>query len=180
MKQHPITEAEKVVVALIVLCGNEIVGRTRFQKQVYLLDRCGADFGFRYVYHHYGPYSFDLADGWVDARAENRITIEERLGRYSIRYSIFRTDASVEPPSAIGKLPAEAARMLLGKMQEVSDIVLELAATIAFFRAEGYDRPAAVEETRQRKSVKSDNGRLEKAQHFLKEIGLDGEGAVSA
>ena len=49
MKQHPVTEGEKVVVALIALCGNEIVGRTRFQKQAYLLDRCGADFGFRFM-----------------------------------------------------------------------------------------------------------------------------------
>ncbi len=179
MKQHPITEAEKVVIALIALCGDEIVGRTRFQKQAYLLDRCGADFGFRYVYHHYGPYSFDLADGWVDARAEKRITIEERLGRYGIRYSVFRTVGPVELPSAIGKLSAETARALLDKMKEVSDIVLELAATVAFFRAEGYDERAAVEETHQRKSVKSDNGRLEKAQHFLKEIGL-GEGAAFA
>ena len=174
MSQHPITAEEKVVVALISLCGNEIVGRTRFQKQAYLLDRCGADFGFRFDYHHYGPYSFALADGWVDARAEQRITIEERLGRYSIRYSIFRTPESTEPPSNIGKLPAETARKLLDKMQEVSDIVLELAATIAFFRADGYDEREAADETRERKSIKAENGRLEKAQRFLKDIGLPG------
>ena len=179
MKQHPITEEEKVVVALISLCGNEIVGRTRFQKQAYLLDRCGADFGFRFVYHHYGPYSFDLADGWIDASAEGRITINEYPGRYGILYSIFRTDESVEPPSKIGKLSAEIARKQLEKMKGVSDIVLELAATIAFFRAEGYDEQRAVEETRLRKSIKAGNGRLEKAQLFLKELGL-GQEVVTA
>ena len=179
MKQHPVTEGEKVVVALIALCGNEIVGRTRFQKQAYLLDRCGADFGFRFMYHHYGPYSFDLVDGWIDASAEGRITIDEYPGRYGILYSIFRIDESVEPPGKIGKLSAEIARKSLDKMKEVSDIVLELAATIAFFRAEGYDKQKAVEETRVRKSVKAGNGRLEKAQHLLKELGL-GEGVATA
>ncbi len=179
MNQHPITEEEKVVVALIALCGNEIVGRTRFQKQAYLLDRRGADFGFRFVYHHYGPYSFDLADGWVNAEAAARIKINEYPGRYDILYSIFSIPESTEPPSSIGKLPAETARKLLDKMQEVSDIVLELAATIAFFRADGYDEREAADETRERKSIKAENGRLEKAQRFLQEIGLPG-GVASA
>ena len=179
MRQHPMIKAEEVVVALIALCDREIVGRTRFQKQAYLLDRCGADFRFRFVYHHYGPYSFDLADGWIDASAEGRITINEYPGRYGILYSIFRTDKSVDPPIKIGKLSAETARKLLEDMKRVSDIVLELAATIAFFRAEGYDEQKAVEETRLRKSIKADNGRLEKAQLFLTEIGLDGGAAIA-
>ena len=36
---------EKIVVGLIALNGGTLVGRTRLQKQAYLLDKCGASFG---------------------------------------------------------------------------------------------------------------------------------------
>ncbi len=59
--------AEDIVVNLITMHGGELVGRTRLQKGAYLLHCCGANFGLPFVYHHYGQYSFNLADGWVDA-----------------------------------------------------------------------------------------------------------------
>ena len=62
--------SEDIVVSLISMHGDELVGRTRLQKQAYLLHRCGANFDVSFVYHHYGPYSFDLVDGVTDARAE--------------------------------------------------------------------------------------------------------------
>jgi len=37
------------------------VGRTHVQKWVYFLKRLGYDLGYRFVMHHYGPYSFELA-----------------------------------------------------------------------------------------------------------------------
>ena len=69
--------ATELAVNLIALHGGQVVGRTRLQKRTYLLHRCGGDFGLNFVYHHYGPYSFDLADGLTDARAEGLIEIKE-------------------------------------------------------------------------------------------------------
>ena len=81
--------ATDLVVKLIALHGGTVVGRTRLQKRTYLLHRCGGNFGLNFVYHHYGPYSFDLADGLTDARAEDLIEIKELPGRYGVPYATF-------------------------------------------------------------------------------------------
>ena len=97
--------AEDIVTDLVALHGGDLVGRTRLQKLSYLLHRCGANFDAPFVYHYYGPYSFDLADGCVDARINNKIEIEERTGGYGIRYSIFRVGSEAPPPIVVARFP---------------------------------------------------------------------------
>ena len=165
--------AEDIVVNLVALNGGKFVGRTRLQKAAYLLHRCGAELELSFVYYHYGPYSPALADGYVDARANKRITVEERLGRYGIRYSIFRLGKNAAQTSHIGSLTSGKARRLLEKMKEAEDIVLELAATIVFLQCEGGYADKAVEETKIRKPLKSADGRLEKACALIGSLNLD-------
>lgn len=170
-------KAEDIAVELVALNGGELVGRTRLQKQAYLLDRCGADFGLEFTYHHYGPYSFDLAAGSHDARAEGQIVIEERLGRHhGVRYAIFKSGSEAGAPACLGKLSAEKARAVLNATRGVSDVVLELAATIVFLRDEwdyyGKGTVDAVDETRKRKSLKATDERMEKALELLRNLGL--------
>ena len=164
-----------IVVGMVALSGGELVGRTRLQKQAYLLDRCGANFGLQFTYHHYGPYSFDLVDELTDARAEERITVEEKLGRYGVPYAIFKSKPDESPPS-LGDLSACDARAFLDKMGEVSDIVLELAATIVFLRDEwdyyGKGEIGPVEETKTRKPLKATDERIAKAKGLLCDLGL--------
>ena len=168
--------AENIVVDLIALHGGELVGRTRLQKEAYLLHRCGANFGLGFTYHHYGPYSFDLAEGLTDALAEERITIEERPGRHRVPYAIFRSKNRVERPTHLGRLSADEAHAQLQKMDKISDIVLELAATVVFLRDEWdyYDKGKtdAVEETKARKPLKATEERIAKAIALLRYLGL--------
>ena len=175
---------EDIVAGLVALNGGELVGRTRLQKQTYLLDRCGANFGLRFTYHHYGPYSFELAGGCVDAEAEGRVEIEERVGRHGVPYAIFTSTRDGTLPNALGELPAARARSLLGEMRGVSDIVLELAATIVFLRDEwsyyGKGKTDAVEETKARKSLKATEGRIGEALDLLGKLGLEGAEAHAA
>lgn len=166
---------EDIVVNLIALHdGGELVGRTRLQKEAYLLHRCGGNFDlpFPFIYHHYGPYSHALADGVLDARAGGRIEIEERLGSYGIRYAIFRSQGDADAPDGLGDLPARQARSLVRAMQEVSDLVLELAASIVFLRDEGGYGPEAEAETEARKPLKATPERMGKARVLLRELGL--------
>ncbi len=173
--------AEEIVVGLVALNDKELVGRTRLQKTIYLLDRCGAEFGLPFEYYRYGPYSFEFVGGLNDALADERIEVEERPGRHKVPYAIFRTDA--ERPRTLGNLPAERAVSLLGRMKYVSGFVLELAATIVFLRDEWHyygknkvsaadAMSAAVQETKRRKSLKATPERLEKALALLDELGL--------
>ena len=48
--------------SLLNAAGGAIVGKVRLQKIVYLLDQMGMNSGYSYEYHHYGPYSAELAD----------------------------------------------------------------------------------------------------------------------
>ena len=175
---------EDIVVGLVALNGGELVGRTRLQKQTYLLDRCGAEFGLAFTYHHYGPYSFELAGGCADAEAEKRVETEERPGRHGVPYAIFRSGKGGAEPDRLGELSAGQARSLLGKMQGVSDIVLELAATIVFLRDEwpyyGKGKTDAVEETVARKSLKATEKRIEEALGLLRVLGLEEAAAPAA
>ena len=166
-------DAEDIVVDLIALNGGELVGRTRLQKGAYLLHRCGADFGLPFIYHHYGPYSSDLASGCLDALAEGWIEIEERPGRHGVRYAIFRLREDACPSDNLGALSADEARPLLRKIGKVSDTVLELAATIVYFVENGSSAKAAVEETKARKSIKASPERLREAFSLIRDLGLD-------
>lgn len=167
-------KAEDIAVNLIKLSGGQIVGRTWIQKAAYLLDRCGAKTKLRFTYHYYGPYSFELADGWTDARAEGRIEIEEEPGRFGIPNSIFKVkDADNETTKLanLGDLSPEVARAQLNKMAEVSNIVLELASTMVYLREEGYGE-RAIEELKIRKPLKATDGLITKADKLLQDLGL--------
>ena len=164
--------SEDIVVNLISMHGGELVGRTRLQKQAYLLHRCGANFDVSFVYHHYGPYSFDLVDGVTDARAEGRVKIKEQIGSYGVPYAIFKLTGE-EAPENLGDLSSAEGRTLVGKMRGVSDIVLELAATIVFLREEGgYPGDQAIKETKARKPLKATDQRIDRALALLTDLGL--------
>lgn len=170
-------KAEDIVVNLIALHGGELVGRTHMQKGAYLLHRCGGDFDLPFIYHHYGPYSSDLAAGCTDARAEGRIEIEEKTGRYGICYAVFRTTETEKVEKPVGGLPADKARRLIEEIKKVSDIVLELAAAIVFLRDEGGYGEQAVKETETRKPIKATPERIRKALDLIRDIGLEAETA---
>ena len=170
--------ADDIVCTLVALSGGKVVGRTRLQKEAYLLDRCGANFEIPFSYHHYGPYSFELANGWTDAAADKRITIREKTGRHGVPYSIFRLkDKSVENSLSLGGLGSEDAQDKLEKMGRVSDIVLELAATIALLWQKGYGEQA-VEEVVTRKPLKARSERVAKALELLRELELSDQAAT--
>ena len=169
-------KAEDIVVNLIILSGGELTGRTRLQKEAYLLDRCGEKFGLSFTYYYYGPYSFELADGWEDARAEGRIEIAEEPGRYGVPYSIFKLRESGGDPDDLGDMSAAAARTRLNKMARVSDIVLELAATIVYLKEEGYGEQT-IEELKIRKPLKATDQLIEKAKNLLGDLELSPVGA---
>lgn len=169
--------AEVVAVGLIVLNGGKLVGRTRLQKQAYLLHRCGGNLGLRFNCHRYGPCCFELVGGLNDARAEGRIEIEERIGRHGVAYAVCRSGERAGTPQCLGDLEADGARNLPNEIKGISEIVLELAATIVFQRDEwdcfGKDKTSPVEETRKRKPLKATDGRMSGAQNLLHELGLN-------
>ena len=58
-------DMENIVVNLIALHGGELVGRTRLQKEAYLLHRCGANFDlpFPFIFTIMGRTPWRLPTG---------------------------------------------------------------------------------------------------------------------
>ena len=84
---------EATAVSVIVAAGGAVTGRIRLQKLVFLLDKLGLGSGFEYTYHHYGPYSSELAEAMDFAKAfglvredtEHRQSDGARYSVYSVR-----------------------------------------------------------------------------------------------
>jgi hypothetical protein len=88
-----------LVPSVVALNGGTLVGKTRLQKTVYLLRRCGVDGDVEFEYHNFGPYSAKLAFLCDLAEAEGKIETEERRGFHDVPYTLFRT--TVTPPQNI-------------------------------------------------------------------------------
>lgn len=158
---------------LLEIAGGEIVGKVRLQKVVYLLDQLGMNSGFSYDYHHYGPFSAELADQLDEDVVFGRVVeVPMRRAIDGVPYSAYRaSNFDNKKPDKIGDVAIEMAKAALAVLQQRSATILELAATIHWLRAvEG------VEDWRnelfRRKGAKTDNGRTDKALDLLKELGL--------
>lgn len=152
----------EAVTALVVLNGGKIVGRTRLQKSVYLLESCGVDLGFEFDYHHYGPYSEELSIASSDAVTLGLMNIEWKSA-YGNEYAIYT--ASANPDRKI----EERASGVLSVLAKYDAVTLELAATADFLLKNGFPSNAW-EETARRKASKITPARLENSKALLREL----------
>ncbi|RPF54064.1 YwgA family protein [Aquisalibacillus elongatus] len=112
--------------------ADEVVGRKRLQKMVYILKKSGFNFSERYSFHFYGPYSEELSTR-IEELCNLGFLVEERekeKGYYQYRYTLtdhgtsFLTDSNVETPDMSG---------LIDRMNDQSSKFLELVSTMLFF-----------------------------------------------
>jgi uncharacterized protein YwgA len=169
------TDKDQLIADVITAAGGTVVGRVRLQKVFYLLDQLGLGSEFTYEYHHYGPYSSELTEAVADATAFQMISEKlEQRANDGVNYSIYHVDNSfVEDDKLLGGMDRVHAVAALEEMNSQSSTVLELAATIHWLRH--YERIQDwKDELRRRKGVKADGGRMERAEHLLHALGLDG------
>ncbi len=93
-------------------------------------------------------------------------------GQHEMPYTVFSTDSG--PPDKLGRLDADRARELLEVLNEYSDIVIELAATIVYLRGRGSETDA-VDEVKARKPLKATEERLCQALKLLECLGPEAE-----
>ena len=158
-----------LVVGLVALNGGEVVGKTRLQKLVYLLDQCRMESGFEFEYHNFGPFSAELARETDFASESGRLRLEEKRGFHEVPYTVFRTEEAA--PTTLGKLPADKAKEILAIMARYTALDLEIAATIDWFR-DHRDRQTVNREVQIRKPVKATLEHLEKGWRLLSELGV--------
>lgn len=166
-------EREEIVATLLKVAGGRMVGRVRFQKVAFLLDKLGLNSGFQYNYGNYGPFSHDLDNAVADAEAFGRV--KETFDRRQIdgaRYSIFElTDNASRSPSNTSQLNEAVLERYLQTFVNADVTVLELAA-MANWLAEEEKLTDWRDELRRRKGPKVQGGRLDRALALLHEVGL--------
>jgi uncharacterized protein YwgA len=168
------------VPSLVLAAGGELVGKIRLQKVVYLLDQTGMESGFSYEYHHYGPFSEDLAEQVEDDVIFGHLeAVQRRRQSDGVPYVVYRAQAAGEGEMLGAHLAAERVRGALAEMQRYSATVLELAATIHWLAVtEGLSDWR--EELVRRKGAKTQNGRDLQALDLLSALGLPPAVGVAA
>ncbi len=145
-----------------------VIGRTRLQKTIKLLQRLGAPLNYTYMIHFYGPYSEGL---------QSEINLLEQMG------IIEETEQSSQEGHPYYILSVKEAqqsdlpnvkdfRAQIDLMANADSVVLELAATYDTFRESEMSHELAVQALRRKKGKKCDGGNQEKAFSLLESLGL--------
>ena len=169
-KELPLpTEVIDYVVALVVANGRQIRGKTRLQKTAYLLEAMNLGIGLDFDYHHYGPFSPELAYAADDASDFGYLKPETAHGYHRVPYTIYKASDAARQGFADGR-DAERTRAL-NALRGHSAIVLELASTADYLRRyEDFDDPWP--EVRIRKTLKATDDRIQAAKDLLKALNL--------
>lgn len=164
-------EPEAMVVDVVAAAGGRLVSRIRLQKIAYLLDKLGAQSGFVFSYHHYGPYSRDLDNAVLDAEVFDKITETfERRKSDGARYSVFEIKSQASHVYSF--LKDQQLRQRVRELAAVNVTILELAATAHWLAIE--ERvPDWKAEVIKRKGAKTSGNRLDEATKLLGQLGLE-------
>jgi uncharacterized protein len=162
---------EKLVANMVSLNKDQkLVGKTRLQKTFYLLNELGMNSGAEYSYHYYGPYSADVASAAEMATLFFNFDAEEKVSsKRGVSYTFY--SSREERPASLGDLPSGEAQEALLAMGDVSDTVLELAATMVFLKKNGFPNNY-LDEVRARKPLKATDERLRSAQELVTKLHL--------
>lgn len=160
------------VPSLVLAAGGQLIGKIRLQKAVYLLDQMGLASGFSYEYHHYGPYSEDLAEQVEDDVIFGRLEADLRRRQSDgVPYVAYRANASGRGEPIDSHMPRDRVGDALAQMERRSATVLELAATMHWL-AVVENLPDWSAELVRRKGAKTKQGRQEQALDLLRTLGL--------
>lgn len=144
----------------------KIVGRTRLQKEIKLLQRLGFPTDYSYTIHFYGPYSESLQGDIGLLEAFGLVDEEMDTTREGNPYYILRAKQAGGLPSV------DTFDDQISLLDDAPTVVLELAATYDAFREEGADHREAIERLRRKKGNKCSGGNEESAMRLLSDLGL--------
>jgi hypothetical protein len=148
--------------------ANEVTGRKKLQKMIYILQKSKFPFEEKYEFHFYGPYSEELT-----LRVEELCNLgflqevkEEKSNYFQYHYSITEDGESFLKQFA-SHLPGLEDKVKLLNLQ--SSRFLELVATMMYFDA--WPKQTAEEKTQQVKSrQKYTEEEIEQAWEFIHRI----------
>jgi uncharacterized protein YwgA len=144
-----------------------VVGRTRLQKTVKLLQRLGLPTDYLYTIFFYGPYSEGVHAEIRLLEQLGLIEEEEHVGTEGgTPYFVLEAQ-----PEAV-MLEIAPWQRAIDTMEQADLVVLELAATYDAFREMGSDHAEALQRLRHKKASKCSAERETRALEVLRQLGL--------
>lgn len=147
--------------------GRRVVGRTRLQKTMKLLQRLGLPTDYRYSIFFYGPYSEGV---FGDARLLQQMGLIVEQEYASGDGGTPHFEMTAQPEAALQEM--ERWRPAIDAMQAADLVVLELAATYDAFREMGSDHDEAVTRLKHKKAARWTEERHARAMDLLRRLGL--------
>ena len=144
----------------------KVVGRTRLQKEIKLLQRLKFPTDYSYTIHFYGPYSESLHAeiGLLESLA--LVTEDQFVSQAGAPYYVLHAKPEATL-TQIGRF-----QKYIDQMDDADATVLELAATYDMFRASGSNHKEATERLRRKKGSKCEGGNEARALELLLQLGL--------
>jgi uncharacterized protein len=152
--------------------AGEVVGRKRLQKLVFLLENEGMPTDLEYLFHYYGPYSPSLASE-TEALATMEWLNEEpqSIGPDAVQYRYTITDEgrrqvdefSEEPQFEQAVSASAQYAVRFSQLAHENSRILELAATVVYWRQKGYGDEEAVTKTSRLKAAPMEEPEFEQA-----------------
>lgn len=112
--------------------ADEVVGRKKLQKMIYILKKCEVPFEEKYEFHFYGPYSEELT-----LRVEELCNLgfvtevkEDKSNYYQYRYKATDQGKNFLQHSQVDLPPLDEP---VDKLKEKSSRFLELVSTMLYF-----------------------------------------------
>ena len=143
-----------------------VVGRTRLQKTIKLLQRIGLPASFSYTTHFYGPYSEGVQADVGLLENLGLVSENEQLARDGSPYYIM----TAKPSVMLSEI--EPFQEPIDRMAQVDTVVLELAATYDAYREKNRTHEEALASLRRKKGSKCGEGREAAALELLGQLGL--------
>lgn len=147
--------------------NRQVVGRTRLQKTVKLLQRLGMPTDYLFTIFFYGPYSEGVFRD-IQLLTELGLIEEQEYGvqEGGTPYFVLRARAEAE------RAELQRFQERIKRMERADLVVLELAATYDCFREMGSDPEEALVRLRHKKAAKWTEEREARALQLLRELGL--------
>lgn len=149
--------------------NKKVVGRTRLQKTIKLLQRLGLPTSYGYSSYFYGPYSEDLQADMSLLDLVGLVEEEEHESAEGNRYYVMEAKKDFLTPEV------DALQSQIKVISRANAVVLELAATYDAFRDKGSTHEDALKMLRSKKADKCSEKNVEKALKLLRSLNLPAE-----
>lgn len=151
----------------------EVVGKIRMQKIFYLLEQLGLNADLPFSYHHYGPYSEDLARSLDYAEVvDNALREEPRHTASGSTFIAYLLQKPAPLSEKIGNMQKQVAKNYITEMKKETSVVIELSATIHWLKNKEKITDWQTE-LKRRKTSKAEPALVSRAEALLEKLSLN-------